>query len=251
MKRLIALLLAAALMQPLAVTAEVFEPECTTTLYYDAGTVSIHFDSACIGGTLTVWRVQPEGEFPYYTYEPVFIDEAEMRCKLIEGDYKLEVALPSDNSAGIVIHPPVFFTVDDPDMDETQSFDSTKIDLYLKNDPDAQTDVIDTEDVVLENRTIRKTLTMTFARRDFIAGDMQGDGIVDASDAAEILVLTALDGSGGEIALSSMHFCEADVNGDGNLDASDAADILVYAASDAVGEVPDNIISFLKNNTEE
>lgn len=61
-------------------------------------------------------------------------------------------------------------------------------------------------------------------------GDVNGDGVTDASDAAEILAESARLGSNSST-FSEEQNSAADVNGDGELDASDAAAILAYAAA--------------------
>lgn len=66
-------------------------------------------------------------------------------------------------------------------------------------------------------------------------GDVNGDGTVDASDAAEILKEAALIGVGNSGTFSSEQRTAADVNNDDETDASDAAAILSYAAASGTG----------------
>lgn len=70
---------------------------------------------------------------------------------------------------------------------------------------------------------------------DILKGDVNGDGKVDASDAADILVESALIGAGNGGEFTPEQNIAADVNGDGKIDASDAALILVYAAEVGAG----------------
>lgn len=67
-------------------------------------------------------------------------------------------------------------------------------------------------------------------------GDVNGDGTVDASDAAEILTESALIGTGKAGTFSDAQKAVADFNQDGIMDASDAAQILEYAAAAGVGK---------------
>lgn len=250
MRKLPFLLAAVLLLQPLSAAAEeeLVLPPCKTTLYYSVGTVNIHFDQNCNGGTFSLSRLQPEGEFLYYTYDPRLISEAQMRCELIEGDYQLEIMLPSAEHSGFISYPPISFSIADPDMDEAQSFDRTEVDLFITADENAKEHVLEAEDIILANRVIHKEQSLTLARRAFLGGDMQHDGKVDASDAAELLVLASQLGSGDDITLSAMQQTEADVNSDGSINAADAADVLMYSAACAADGFAGDISDFLKQN---
>lgn len=70
---------------------------------------------------------------------------------------------------------------------------------------------------------------------DYMSGDINDDGAVDAADAAEILVESALIGAGNGGEFTHEQNIAGDVNGDGKIDASDAAVILVYAAEIGAG----------------
>ena len=59
---------------------------------------------------------------------------------------------------------------------------------------------------------------------------MNGDGSVNANDAAEILVAAARIGAGSDSGLTAEELAAGDVNGDGATDATDAATVLRYAA---------------------
>lgn len=66
-------------------------------------------------------------------------------------------------------------------------------------------------------------------------GDVNADGMIDATDASEILIAAAAVGSGNESGLSENQAIVADVNADGAFDASDAAIVLQYAAAVGTG----------------
>ena len=61
-------------------------------------------------------------------------------------------------------------------------------------------------------------------------GDLNGDGLVNASDAADVLIAAAKLGAAGEHGLTEAQAAAADLNADGVINASDAALILGYAA---------------------
>ncbi|MBR3629814.1 MAG: hypothetical protein IKN55_04990 [Oscillospiraceae bacterium] len=61
-------------------------------------------------------------------------------------------------------------------------------------------------------------------------GDVNGNTIVNASDAAQILIAAAKIGAGGESGLTAEQMSVADVNHDSVVNASDAAIVLVFAA---------------------
>lgn len=61
-------------------------------------------------------------------------------------------------------------------------------------------------------------------------GDVDVNGVVDASDAGDLLVAAAAIGAGNDSGLDAAQTANADVDGNGVLDATDAAWILRYAA---------------------
>ncbi len=70
---------------------------------------------------------------------------------------------------------------------------------------------------------------------DFMSGDVDIDGAVNAKDAAEILVYAAIAGAGGDAVPPTEEWRQrADFNCDGEINANDASEILVYAAELAV-----------------
>ena len=68
------------------------------------------------------------------------------------------------------------------------------------------------------------------ANDGLMLGDVNNDGVVNASDAAKVLIAAASLGSGNESGLTAEQELIGDVNEDGILNASDAAKILIYAA---------------------
>lgn len=72
----------------------------------------------------------------------------------------------------------------------------------------------------------------TSGKTAFLMGDVNGDSMVDASDAAEILVFAAAEGAGEDTAAYDEDFLFfADFTFNNAVDASDAAEILIYAAA--------------------
>lgn len=66
--------------------------------------------------------------------------------------------------------------------------------------------------------------------------DVDGNGKIDASDAAVVLVAAAKLGAGEDSGLTPAQMIAADVNKDGKYDAADAAIILSYCAAIGAGE---------------
>ncbi|MCR4647220.1 MAG: leucine-rich repeat protein [Oscillospiraceae bacterium] len=77
-------------------------------------------------------------------------------------------------------------------------------------------------------------------------GDIDNDGIVNASDAAKVLIAAAAMGAGEASGLTDAQMTAADVNGDGIVNASDAAIILIYAAAVGAGQEDVKITDFVK-----
>ncbi len=246
--RLLSLLLTAMLLPIHTMTVSAAEtiitPPCETTLYYSVGTLKVHFDRNYNGATLSVYRVQPEGEFLYYTHDVRLTDQAVLQCELIEGDYKLEIIVPSADGKEYHSFAPISFTIQDPDMDKTQSFDQTTVSLTLACDASLDSNMLTESKPVLTDRVIHSSAKFTMARREFIAGDMSGEGNVNASDAALILIDAALVGSGGDSAFTALQHAEADLNNDGYTNAVDAAIVLQYAANHAAGNFSEDALAY-------
>ena len=75
---------------------------------------------------------------------------------------------------------------------------------------------------------------------NFMLGDVNEDGKVDAKDASLVLVAYSKASTGGDYGFTSTQMKAAEVNGDGKIDAKDASFILAYYAmvSTATGDVP-------------
>ncbi len=89
------------------------------------------------------------------------------------------------------------------------------------------------------------TITANFVEDAGILGDANEDTLVDASDAADILVAAAKIGSGADSGLTESQLAVADVNGDGAIDAMDAAAILSYAAAIGSGNADAKLEDFI------
>ncbi|MBR3629949.1 MAG: leucine-rich repeat protein [Oscillospiraceae bacterium] len=76
-------------------------------------------------------------------------------------------------------------------------------------------------------------------------GDVNGDTIVNASDAATVLIASAAAGAGGELGLTEAQIKAADVNEDSTVNASDAAVILIYSAAIGAGQEDAKITDFV------
>ncbi|MBQ7003086.1 MAG: leucine-rich repeat protein [Oscillospiraceae bacterium] len=80
-----------------------------------------------------------------------------------------------------------------------------------------------------------KTNGFDFIPGPMALGDLNGDGLADANDAAMLLVAAAARGAGAPSGLVSVQETAADADKNGDYDASDAAYILEYAAKAALG----------------
>ncbi|MDE6781048.1 MAG: hypothetical protein K2J40_06285 [Ruminococcus sp.] len=75
-------------------------------------------------------------------------------------------------------------------------------------------------------------------------GDVNGDNLIDAVDASEILEYYALNSTFQPTDWSEEKIKSADIDGDGNILAADATWVLMYYAYLSVGGVVDNIADF-------
>lgn len=252
-----ALATALLLLQPMHAAAmeEVILPACETQLFYNVGALDVHFDRNYNGATIAIYRITPEGVLRYYSYDVRLIDEAMMHCDLIEGDYEMEITMPSADGTDVISFPPFAFTMKDPDWD--LSFDKIEMQYYLSADPSLTEDTITTgepfkeereslDDPDVTERWICQKVEFTAARRGFCAGDLNGDGEVNASDAALTLIAAAHLGSGSDSGLNAMQSVEADVTGDKVVNASDAALILLYAADHSSGNYAGEMLGYAR-----
>ena len=97
------------------------------------------------------------------------------------------------------------------------------------------------------DRTAQITLTVEDEATDFLLGDVNDDGIINASDAAKILVAAAQIDAGYASGLTPQKELAANVNGDANINASDAAVVLIYAAAVGAGQTDAKLTDFVKH----
>ena len=71
--------------------------------------------------------------------------------------------------------------------------------------------------------------------KEIIIGDINGDQIINASDASQILATYSLVQVGGDIPLTEAQIAAADINKDGKVDAKDASDALRYYTYLSIG----------------
>jgi|GEM_PF-6813497 len=81
-------------------------------------------------------------------------------------------------------------------------------------------------------------ITLTFSSDTGVFGDVNGDGVVDASDASEMLAHYALISIGEEGSIPEENFSRVDVTKDAVLDAADASLILRYYTMSSTGQIP-------------
>ena len=76
-------------------------------------------------------------------------------------------------------------------------------------------------------------------------GDVNGDTVVNASDAAQVLIASSSLGATGASGLTAEQEIAADVNGDTIINASDAAIIKQYAAAIGAGQFSGDLSEYL------
>ena len=82
----------------------------------------------------------------------------------------------------------------------------------------------------------------------FMIGDIDGDGVVDATDASAVLSAYACTSAGQDSPLYSYQTSAADLNGDNNVDAVDASLILSYYAWASSADDGGIMTDFLEKN---
>ena len=85
------------------------------------------------------------------------------------------------------------------------------------------------------NGSVYATYTVRILSDKYSVGDVNNDGIVDASDASDILSVYAALSTGEEVGLTMEELMLADVNNDGMTDATDSSDVLNYYAFVSTG----------------
>ena len=94
-----------------------------------------------------------------------------------------------------------------------------------------------------EYHAVSFTLTVQDA---LVLGDVNEDSVVNASDAADILIAAAQIGAENTSSLTEMQTIAADVNDDKLINASDAAIVLIYAAYVGAGNTDAKITDFVQ-----
>ncbi len=251
--RLLPLAAACVLLQPLMVSAKDSGTQITLTppeqMPAAVGTVSVQCSRNMNGSVVEIYRVQEEGAFLYYTQRITLCDGLTVNCPLWEGDYRMVVSYLSDDSTERREHR-VNFTIDDPDMDPAQSFDTTLYVYHFDTSPEISQDTSFGTERTIEKRTVKAEFTYQFARADFAIGDLNADGLANASDAAAILIAAAAAGAGEDPALTALQMEEADLNGDQVFNSADAAELLVYSADFAAGNFSGDLLSYVRENAE-
>ena len=93
---------------------------------------------------------------------------------------------------------------------------------------------------------VQLKLTVEDAPEAYLLGDVNEDSIVNASDAAKILIAAAQIGAGNPSGLTAKQELAANVNSDDRINASDAAVVLIYAAAVGAGHTDAKITDYVK-----
>ncbi len=126
------------------------------------------------------------------------------------------------------------YVVSDAAIDTAYYDSSTGMTRIYLRDEWAGTGVADLAGDTAVASSIKVVFTITgleATETDGALGDVNTDGAVDATDAANILKAAAALGSNKPSGLTPAQEAAADVNGDGAFDATDAAMVLKYAAA--------------------
>ncbi|MEE5991721.1 MAG: dockerin type I domain-containing protein [Oscillospiraceae bacterium] len=228
--------------------AEIIEIEKHPMLMYDVARLTVAYGSELSGSELSIYRIQDEGEFLYYTYSAGWTEAmTEVQFLLKEGEYCLKAEVPSaDFPEKTIFELP--FTIDDPDMDEMQSFDRTEMYILLRCDNTVSENTLHNPAQEIRNRIIEKNLVYTIARRMISIGDLVQDDVINAGDAALILQCSAEMGAGAVNSFSSLQVLEADVDQNGICNAEDATIILRYSAEVAAGNYTGEFKNYLQKS---
>lgn len=240
-------ILLAALCVPLSVSAETEQVVLTPPeqMPHAVGSVLLCMDSDMNGAYFEMHRMQDEGDFLYYTYAQMLGEDVTVECPLWEGNYVLYVTRPAADSEEIQEHR-YEFTVDDPDNDPEQRFDSCRVELHFSTDEKAKSNSVKEAEPEIQNRVLLKSTDYVYAQRKFALGDLNVDGAANASDAAELLIAAAEVGAGNSSGLTALQAVEADLNGDGTFNSADAADLLGYAAASASGSFRGSLLAYMR-----
>ena len=253
-KKYILFVLAAALLQaPLSASAEEaqtieLDPPADMTSAMTVGKLTICCDGTMNGSIFEVQLHQEEGDLLYYSFKADYDAPVRVVCPLKkDGDYRLFVKVPQDTSAELLTYC-YLFSIQDPDpVDHPADFDSTEMTLHFAVDPALSADSADEHEAVLKNRIYQAESFYTYARKAFLPGDTNSDGIVNAKDANRILLAAAALGVNSPTGLSSLETAVSDLNGDGVLNAKDANITLAYAAAIGVNAFSGSAAEFAKS----
>lgn len=212
-----------------------------------AGVVSLVFDRDLNGTIFEIYRIQPEGEFLYYTYRVTLCDGLTVDCPLWEGEYRLVLSCVRGDSAERRERR-CHFSISDPDND--LSFDQSHLIYEFHADPEAELDMSDGTEFVNDQRTLTAKFDYRFAQPAFFLGDLDGDQNANAADAALILMAAAEGGAGAATGLTSLAEEEADINGDQVINSVDAAELLLYAAANAAGNFSGDLLDYVRSGTD-
>lgn len=119
------------------------------------------------------------------------------------------------------------------DITKTSQWKNGTIEGNILTVEDASKNVTYTYDSGNENN-VKFTLVPN-VKQNSLLGDINGNNIVDSSDASNVLAVYALVSTGKESGLTAEQAKAADVNGDGVIDAADASLILAYYAHISTG----------------
>lgn len=250
-KRLLPLLLAAAMLQPLPVRAEevtVSPPYLGTAEFPDIGWVNIHLGRDFYGTDIEIFQSTLEGELLFYSYENHGEVDTVLRCRLREGNYRLVAAVPSAREVGTEVHE-YAFSIQDPDMDIEQRFDLTELHIYLAMDATLESDTAESGLPEIIDRVVTYPIHYTIAHPHLVLGDLDGDGDANAADSSMILVASTLVGTGHSSGLTGAQTIAADVDRSGDATATDASYILSYSTEKATGHFTGDLWSYVSPAT--
>lgn len=251
-------LLAAAVLLLLQYTAQVsaaaemreirLDPPANMQSASTVGMLTVCCDRTMSGCQFEVHLYQEEGDLLYYTFAAPCDEAVRVYCPLKkDGDYQLIVRVPQADRAELqpYCYP---FSIRDPDpADHASDFDRTELIRYFSVDPTRAADEVKEQELTLKDRVYYGACHYTYARKAFLPGDANSDGIVNANDATCILLAAAALGVGRPTGLSSLEAAQSELNGDGILNAKDATEVLAYAAAIGVSAFSGNAAEFVRS----
>ena len=212
------------------------------------GMLSVCCDKSMSGSIFEVHLYQEEGDLLYYSFTAKTGKDTQVECPFKkDGDYQLIVKLPQEKLPDRRSYC-YAFSVQDPDpADHPSDFDATELTMRFSVDPSLESDRTDEHQPELKNRTYKGESTYNYARKAFLPGDANSDGIVNAEDATSILIAAAAMGVNQSPKLSSLEAAQGELNDDGVLNAKDALIVLSYAAAIGVNSFSGNAAEFAES----